>query len=125
MGREKRANAARREAIGKVADELAGHFVDRGRVIEIGFASMIEATYPDWKNMPKQQMKELRMAFFGGAQHLFGSIMGILDPGSEPTERDLKRMDLISHELEAFIDEWKQVHGITDPDIGNAPQTKQ
>jgi hypothetical protein len=68
---------------------------------------------------------ELRMAFFGGAQHLFGSIMGILDPGEEPTEQDMRRMDLISHELETFIVEFKQRHGINDPDIGPPQQTKQ
>lgn len=125
MGREQRANAARREAIGKVADKTAGHFVDRGRIIEIGFAEMIRQTYPDWQSMPKQQLDDLRCAFFGGAQHLFGSIMGILDPGTEPTERDMRRMELIAHELEAFIAEYKQRHGITDPDIGPEEQTAQ
>lgn len=125
MGREQRANAARREAIGKVADQIAGHFVDRGRIIEIGFAEMIRQAYPDWQNMPRHQLDDLRSAFFGGAQHLWGSIMGILDPGSEPTERDLRRMDLINHELEAFIEEYKQRHGITDPDIGPEKQTAQ
>lgn len=118
MGKQARANAARREAIGKAADAIAGHHVDRGKIIEIGFAAMIEATYPGWQKMPKQQLLDLRMAFFGGAQHLFGSIMGILDPGHEPTERDMRRMDLIAHELEAFIHEFKQRNGITDPDIG-------
>lgn len=125
MGREQRANAERREKIHKVADEMAGHFVDRGKIIEIGFASMIEMTFPDWKQMPKEQLLDLRMAFFGGAQHLFGSIMGILDPGQEPTERDLLRLELINHELMAFIEEFKQRHGITDPDIGPEPQTRQ
>lgn len=125
MGKQARANAARREAIGKTADAIAGHYVDRGKVIEIGFAAMIEATYPEWKSMPKEQLHDLRMAFFGGAQHLWGSIMGILDPGSEPTERDMRRMDLIAHELEAFIEEFKQRNGITDPDIGAPPKTAQ
>jgi hypothetical protein len=125
MGRHQRANAERREAIGTVADQLAGHYVDRGLVIAIGFAAMIEAAYPAWRQMPKDQIRELRAAFFGGAQHLFGSIMGILDPGTEPTERDLRRMDLIAHELEAFIEEFKQTHGVTDPDIGPEKQTAQ
>lgn len=125
MGREQRANAARREAIGKIADALAGHYVDRGKIIEIGFATMVQQCYPNWEQMPKQQIDDLRAAFFGGAQHLLGSIMGILDPGTEPTARDLRRMDLIAHELEAFIEEYKQRHGITDPDIGPPPQTKQ
>lgn len=125
MGREQRANAARREAIGKVADAIAGHYIDRGKIIEMGFAEMIRQTYTDYQQMPAQQLDDLRCAFFGGAQHLMGSIMGTLDPGSEPTEQDMRRMDLIHHELEAFIEEYKQRHGITDPDIGPAPQTAQ
>src|SRR5690606_29496803 len=99
MGREQRANAERREAIGKIADRIAGHYVDRGLIIEMGFAGLISTAYPDWEAMPKDQLDQLRSAFFAGAQHLFGSIMGILDPGEEPTERDLRRMDLINHEL--------------------------
>lgn len=125
MGREQRANAERREAIGKIADAIAGHYIDRGKIIEMGFAEMIRQTYPDYKSMPRDQLDDLRSAFFGGAQHLMGSIMGTLDPGSEPTEQDLRRMDLIHHELEAFIEEYKQRHGITDPDIGSPPQTAQ
>lgn len=125
MGREQRANAARRKAIEDAADAAAGHFIDRGKIIEIGFYSMIHATYDEWKTMSPEQLRQLRMAFFGGAQHLLGSIMGTLDPGTEPTERDLMRMTLIQHELDAFIEEFKQHHKITDPDIGHAPETKQ
>ena len=125
MGREQRANAERREAIGKIADAIAGRFIDRGKIIEMGFATLISQTYPGWETMGKQQLDDLRCAFFAGAQHLLGSIMGTLDPGSEPTEQDMRRMDLIHHELEAFIEEYKQRHGITDPDIGPEKQTAQ
>ncbi len=125
MGREQRANAERREAIGKVADKIAGHFVDRGKIIEIGFAAMIQQSYPDWQTLPTDQRDQLRTAFFAGAQHLFGSIMGMLEPGTEPTEKDLRRMDLIAHELSAFIAEYKQRNNITDPDVGPEEQTKQ
>lgn len=125
MGREARANAARREAIGQIADKIAGHYIDRGKIIELGFAALIRQAYPGWETMPKDQLDELRCAFFAGAQHLMGSIMGTLDPDSEPTERDMRRMSMIHHELEAFIEEYKQRHGITDPDIGPEQQTAQ
>jgi hypothetical protein len=125
MGREQKANAARRAAIGKVADAIAGHYIDRGKIIEMGFAAMLMQAYPDWQEMDKQQRDQLRFAFFAGAQHLFGSMMGSLDPGQEPTEQDMRRMDLINHELGAFIEEFKQRHGITDPDVGPPPQTQQ
>jgi hypothetical protein len=67
------------------------------------------------------------MAFFGGAQHLFGSINTMLDdgPDTEPTEQDLRRMTLIAHELNTFIEEYKQLYGIADPDVGPPPETKQ
>ena len=95
MGGNGKVNAQRREAIGKVADALAGHYVDRGLVIAMGFAAMVEASYPEWRNLPKQQYDDLRAAFFCGAQHLFGSIMGILDSEQEPTERDMRRMAVL------------------------------
>ena len=45
-----------------------------------------------------------------GAQVLFSSIVNILDPGSEPTEADLKRMDLIHNELVNWFKTIKQHH---------------
>jgi hypothetical protein len=125
MGREQRANTARREAIGKIASAIAGRAVDEGELIQIGFAAMIHATYPNWERMPLEQRDQLRMAFFGGAQHLWGSVFNFLEPGEEPTEKDLRRFDLIAHELNTFIEEWKQRHNITDPDIGPMQETKQ
>lgn len=112
MGGNGKINAAERERIGKVADALAGHFVDRGLIIEMGFASMIEATYPDWRDMPAHQKDYLRAAFFAGAQHLFGSIMSFLDPGAEPTNRDMVRMEKIARELDAFIRDHVKRHNL-------------
>jgi len=48
----------------------------------------------------------MRNAFFAGAQHLFSSIMTILEPDAEPTEKDMQRMDLIDKELRAFINDF-------------------
>jgi hypothetical protein len=52
----------------------------------------------------------MRMAFFAGAQHLFGTIMTVLEPGDEPTPKDLQRMDLIHLELDAFIKDFSLKH---------------
>jgi len=52
----------------------------------------------------------MRKAFFMGAQHLYASIMGILEPGAEPTDKDLDRMGLIHNELEAFRMEVTNIH---------------
>lgn len=47
----------------------------------------------------------MRMAFFAGAQHLWGSINGTLDPGAQPSVDDMRRMEKISDELDKFVAE--------------------
>ncbi len=80
---------------------LAREFTDKGKLIEAGWIGLRIAAVP--LDAPQLQIDEMRNAFFAGAQHLFGSIMGILDPGEEPTDADLNRMDLIDKELRDFI----------------------
>jgi hypothetical protein len=85
-------------------ERMTKKFSDQGKLIEAGWFSMVLAC--ELEDAPDIQLKEMRMAFFAGAQHLFGSIMSILDPGEEPTDKDLERMDLIQKELDAFIKEF-------------------
>jgi hypothetical protein len=77
---------------------------DNGKLIEAGFVGLRIAAIP--LDAPAIQIEEMRNAFFAGAQHLFSSIMTILDPGAEPTDKDLERMDLIDRELKAFINDF-------------------
>ncbi len=92
----------------QLADQLAKVATDKGKLIEIGWISALLYVVP--KDAPETQVSEMHKAFFLGAQHLFSSIMSILDPGAEPTERDLKRMDLIHNELEVFRKEVTSHH---------------
>ena len=87
----------------RIADAAAKEFVDRGQLIEAGWAAL-RATWLS-PNAPPNQVKAMRYAYMAGAQHLFASIMGVLDAGEEPTAGDLHRMELISRELTAFYDE--------------------
>lgn len=48
------------------------------------------------------EQAECLLAFWAGAATLFYSIMDCLDPGDEPTDADLKRMDNIHNEIERF-----------------------
>lgn len=80
--------------------ELSRHLTDQGKLVEAGWIGMRIACMD--LNAPEIQVNEMRMAFMGGAQHVFSSIMTILDPGDEPTEADMKRMDLIANELAEF-----------------------
>lgn len=89
----------------EAVDAVCKAAVDNGKLIEAGWLAMkLTAIHPE---ASPNQIAEMRLAFFAGAQHLFSSIMGILDPESEPTERDLARMDLIHKELGEFIEQYK------------------
>jgi hypothetical protein len=80
---------------------LSRELTDQGKLIESGWIGLrLAVIQPDASEL---QLKEMRMAFFAGAQHLFSSIMTILEPGAEPTDKDLERLDLIDKELRAFI----------------------
>lgn len=86
-----------------LAHQLSKHLSDQGRLIEAGWVGLrVMAVPPD---APELQINEMRYAFMAGAQHLFSSIMSILDPGEEPTDADLKRLELIHNELEKFREE--------------------
>jgi hypothetical protein len=86
-------------------ERLSRTLADQGKLIEAGFVGMRLAC--DLQDAPADQLREMRMAFFGGAQHLFSSIMTILEPGAEPTDKDLARMALIQTELQEFIKDLK------------------
>jgi hypothetical protein len=78
---------------------------DNGLLIEAGWASFRASVISS--DAPEVRLREMRLSFFAGAQHLFGSIMTILDPGAESTEADLNRMELINNELDKFVTEMK------------------
>lgn len=96
-------------------DKLCRELADRGKIIEAGFLSLQFITIPP--DASPIQISEMRKAFFAGAQHLWDSIMGLLEAGSEPTENDLRRMSTINSELEDFVNQLKVQHTSTS---GNA-----
>lgn len=91
--------AERAAVLDKVIKELA----DRGKIIEGGWAGLRMLAVPD--DAPAVQVESMRMAFFAGAHHLFTSIMAVLDPEAEVTQRDIDRMTLIRAELDEFGDQ--------------------
>ena len=86
-------------------DAICRRLTDEGKLIEAGWVALRAFTMSP--AAPQVQVDEMRNAFFAGAQHLFHSIMGILDPGAEPTEADLSRMTMIDVELRSFLEEFK------------------
>lgn len=95
--------------------EITKEFTDKGQLVAAGFAAFRHFVIP--KDAPPIQVEEMQLAFMAGAEHLFSSILAILEPGEEPTETDLKRMDLIEKEM----DEWRaKLSERIDPAQGRA-----
>lgn len=90
----------------QIVDELTKAFVDRGKIIEAGWKGLETMAIPP--SAGDTQRKEMRKAFFAGAQHLYASMMSMLDSDTEPTQTDLDRMTLIHNELEEFVKELKE-----------------
>jgi hypothetical protein len=86
--------------IAQAADLLAKELANRGKLIEAGWIIFKGLTIPP--DAPEIQISEMRLAFMAGSQHLFSSILGMMDPNEEPTDADLRRMELITDELNAF-----------------------
>lgn len=82
------------------ATGLAKALIDQGKLVEAGAAAYELYVVPDYAGQTQRQ--ECRLAFMAGAEHVFSTIMNILDPGDEPTEDDLRRMNLIADELEGW-----------------------
>jgi hypothetical protein len=93
-----------REGMAQIAQGLT----DNGRLIEAGWFGLRIASIP--ADAPQAQIDDMRDAFFAGAQHVFSSIIEMLDPEAEPTEADLARMSLIQAELDGFIDAFTAKH---------------
>ncbi len=101
--------------IERAALDVTKELTDKGKLIEAGFAAFRHFVIA--KDAPAIQVQEMQLAFMAGAEHLFSSIMGILDPGDEPSAADLRRMDLINTE----IDTWRgKLSERVDPAQGNA-----
>jgi hypothetical protein len=89
-----------REFLQQVTKELA----DQGRLIEAGWIGYRFAVMPH--DAPQVQIDECKLAFMAGAAHLFSSMATILDPGDEPTDADLRKMDMIHAELQKFQEDF-------------------
>lgn len=83
-------------------ERLTKELVDKGQILEAGWVGLRLAAIP--LNAPPLQLEEMHKAYMAGAQHLWASIMTVLDPGSEPTDADMERMAAIDAELRAFGD---------------------
>lgn len=87
-----------------IHDKILREWADKGKVIEGGWRGLCAI----WNltGAPEVQKMEMRRAFYAGAQHTFGSIMGLMGPNQEePSDREMKVLDDIHKELDAFAAE--------------------
>jgi len=89
-----------KEEIREIALEITKNLTAEGKLIEGGFMAFKIIVMPP--NVPDYQVRDMRLAFFAGAEHLFSSILAIMDSDREPTAADEKKMDLINAELAKF-----------------------
>lgn len=82
-------------------EALTKKLADDGKLVAAGFVALQRCVMSP--EASESEVQDMRWAFFAGAQHIFASIMTVLEEGEEPTERDIARMDLIDAELE----EWR------------------
>lgn len=92
-----------KEQVREAVDRATKKFVDEGMIVEAGWVGYQMLVVP--AGASKTQVTETKKAFFAGAHHLFASIMSILGPGGEVTDKDLDRMTAVSEELEKFAKE--------------------
>ncbi len=91
-----------------LVDKITAEWADKGKILEGGWQAFVATS--GLVTAPDIQRREMRNGYFVGCQHLFASIMSLLDPGTEPTDRDLHRFSLIHEELVAWQKDHAQDH---------------
>lgn len=86
-------------------ERMSRDLANKGQLIGAGWVGYRLMVVPS--NAPPIQIDECRLAFYAGAQHLFASLMAMLDPETEPTDDDANKMDLIDKELRTFAKEFE------------------
>lgn len=91
-------------------EAITRKLTDDGLIIEAGWVLLRAIAIPP--NAPQVQIDEMQTAFFAGADHLFSSIMCMLDADREPTDNDMRRMSQIQGELDYFARKFKERYGL-------------
>lgn len=82
----------------QLIEEIVKHFVDKGMLVEGGWQVLRMIKFHGPEVTPSQE-KKYRLCYLSGAQHVFSSILGMLEGGTEPTGTDEARMEMIYEEL--------------------------
>ena len=99
-----------REQLRRVASKITELLFDDSRIIQGGWLGFAQIAVP--VDASAAQVSDMRMSFYGGAQHLFSSIMNVMEKGDEATENDMRRIANIAAELAAFEKAFRALHDI-------------
>lgn len=88
--------------IHRLAQELGRKLTDEGKLIKAGWVGFEAMVMP--ASASEAQRDDMEIAFFAGAQHLFATMMSIMEEGVEPTANDMNRMNQIDAELDRFAE---------------------
>lgn len=94
----------RDQIVAELSAKLTRSAADSGNVVFLGFVSMVAVMFPRAAE-DDALLDTLRVAYYNGAQHLFASIMSVMDSDREPTPGDMERMSKINDELYVFVKE--------------------
>jgi len=95
-----------RPDLDRIAARISEELTDRGVLVQGGWLTFNSVCLP--ADMSDNMRDICRIAFFAGSQHLWSSVMTILDPNTEPTARDMARMNSIHGELQQFAKELRE-----------------
>jgi hypothetical protein len=80
-----------------MAENITKTLANEGKLLEAGWQTYRLLCLKKGFHDPADDLHE---AFVAGAEHLFSSIMNMLDPGLEETDGDMQRMNNIANEIE-------------------------
>lgn len=87
---------------------LTRAIIDRGKPVEDGFQTFAHRYL---RSSTPAQVADMKVAFFAGAQHVFGMMFAMVDEDAEEaTEADMGRMEKIHNELSRWLREFKHAH---------------
>lgn len=118
MGEAKR-KAEKLSPVEKEALKMTRTLANEGQLIMGGFAAWMLINKINFR-IPDPEHAKYADAYFAGAEHLWSSIMATFDPGEEETPADMRRMDLIQKEVDAWREKKWTAYAKGMPTKGNA-----
>lgn len=98
-----------KETTDDIAKQITKDWSDRGTLIEGGFRAMLVLR---GHKIDDPGVADLRRVYYSGAQHLFASMMNVMEEDREPTPTDMRRVELMARELEKWAAEEKRLEGM-------------